>query len=69
MIKQDGTADRGHDRADIDFVDASDQAFLDALPLHGAENPSTGLQGTSPGSSGYGILPVLKHSLVAIPVW
>ena len=36
MIKQDGTADPGQDRADIDFVTAPDHAFLDALPLHGA---------------------------------
>tara|TARA_Y100001933_G_scaffold217757_1_gene225501 strand:+ start:322 stop:2238 length:1917 start_codon:yes stop_codon:yes gene_type:complete len=50
MIKQDGKADRGQDPADIDFVSASDQSFLDALPLHGAANPSTDRQGTSPGS-------------------
>ncbi|MDG2200580.1 MAG: phosphomethylpyrimidine synthase [Phycisphaerales bacterium] len=49
MIKQDGTPDHAHDPADIDFVQADDQAFLDALPLHGAVNPSTDQQGTSPG--------------------
>tara|TARA_B100001059_G_scaffold226488_1_gene254900 strand:+ start:1249 stop:3168 length:1920 start_codon:yes stop_codon:yes gene_type:complete len=50
MIKQDGTPDHVHDPADIDFVEAEDHAFLDALPLHGATNPSTDRQGTSPGS-------------------
>jgi phosphomethylpyrimidine synthase len=35
---------------DIDFATAGEAEFLAALPLAGAANPSTGRQGTSPGS-------------------
>ena len=37
-------------RDGIDFATASDEAFLAALPLHGAPNPSSSGQGTTPGS-------------------
>jgi phosphomethylpyrimidine synthase len=35
---------------DIDFATASDGAFRSAMPMHGAANPSSAGQGTSPGS-------------------
>jgi phosphomethylpyrimidine synthase len=35
---------------DINFVHASDDAFLDALPMHGATDPASTKQGTTPGS-------------------
>ena len=38
------------DTSDIDITHASPEAFTDALPMHGAANPSTHAQGTSPGS-------------------
>ncbi|MCH2138953.1 MAG: phosphomethylpyrimidine synthase ThiC [Phycisphaerales bacterium] len=36
--------------SDIDITHASSDAFAAALPLHGAANPSTEAQGTTPGS-------------------
>ena len=35
---------------DIDLSNCDDDAFLDALPMHGAHNPSTEAAGTTPGS-------------------
>lgn len=35
---------------DINFVHASDDAFLDVLPIHGATDPASTKQGTTPGS-------------------
>ena len=38
------------DAADIDFVHAEEDAFLDVLPMHGAMDPASSKQGTTPGS-------------------
>ena len=38
------------DASDIDFVHAEDDAFLDVLPMHGAMDPASSKQGTTPGS-------------------
>jgi phosphomethylpyrimidine synthase len=36
--------------ADLDFAGATDDAFLDAMPMHGAADPSSTGAGTTPGS-------------------
>ncbi|MCH2148731.1 MAG: phosphomethylpyrimidine synthase ThiC [Phycisphaerales bacterium] len=46
MIQQ---PDRNSD-SDINFVHATDDAFLDALPMHGAADPASSPTGTTPGS-------------------
>jgi len=38
------------DPADVDFSDVDDDAFHEALPMHGAANPATKDEGTNPGS-------------------
>ena len=47
------------DAADIDFVHAEEDAFLDVLPMHGAMDPASSKQGTTPGVS-----PSLRTSAV-----
>ena len=38
------------DVSDIDFVHADEDSFLDVLPMHGAMDPASTKQGTTPGS-------------------
>jgi phosphomethylpyrimidine synthase len=41
---------RTNGHVDIDISGADAETFIESLPMHGAANPSTGREGTSPGS-------------------